>query len=208
MALTFRDPIRPRLSAMLRYVQNFSLGTSATAHTYGSSLDFKLNSLFNPTSSGGHQPFYFDQMALFYNRYRVNRVRVVVVAVPLTDGTTYEFSGILTSPAVSSTIAGATTDVVLEKPMVQSVKLQTAGSMGSGRLVWDIQLHVAVGTTAKEYSSNTSDYSALFSASPARVPLLQLAAANISAAAAQNVRCTAEVTYYAEFFERLVPSQS
>lgn len=195
-------------SRTIDYVQNFTLGSSATAHTYGTSLDVRLNSLFAPTSSGGHQPYFFDQFALIYNRYRVSHFRAVLLAVPVTDGILYEVTGLITSPAVSSTISGATTDVVLEKMFVESAKIATGGSIASCRLIWDGAISSYCGITSEQLRANTGDYSALMSASPARVPLLQLAVANLSTNAAQNVRCTFGITYRVTFFEPLVPAQS
>lgn len=207
MALNGPDPIPPRIRCSLRYCQNATIGSSATAHMYGTSFDLRLNSLFDPTSSSPHQPFYFDNLKVFYNRYKVFGVKVVLVAFGLSTDTV-EYTGILTAPGVSSTIGGATTDVVLEKPLVQSVKLVPGGSLAGARLEWNIPMTMATGLTRKQLDAEDDVYAALVSAAPARIPLLQIAAANVTAAAAQNVRMTVEMIFDCEFFERLVPSQS
>jgi len=147
-------------------------------------------------------------MSLFYKRYRVDRTQVRLVAVPVNQTDIYELSAICTAPGVSATITGSTTDVVMEKPMVQSVKLQGSGAMAAAVMVWDLPTTLSTGLTRLQLEANAEDYSALVSASPALIPLLQVAAANISANAAQAVRITVYIQYEIEFFDRAVVAQS
>lgn len=207
LALNGPDPIPPRMRCSLRYCQNFTLGSSATAHTYGTSVDLRLNSLFDPTSSSPHQPFYFDNLKVFYNRYRVRSVRITIVAVPLASQW-FEFTTLVITPGVSATIGGATTDVVLEKPLVQTVKVHLGGELEAARMAWNLPMTVATGLTAQQLQAEDDVYSALVTAAPARIPLLQIACANLSDSTAQNMRCTVEVVFDCDFWERLVPAQS
>lgn len=208
MRLRGPDPVPARRFCSLRYCQNVTIGSSATAHTFGTSFDVRLNSLFDPTNSSPHQPFYFDQMATFYYRYRVNRAHVVVEGFPVDASDVMELTALMSPPSVGDTIGGATTDIMLEKYQLESVKLQQGGSMASGRLEYDLPMTLATGLTNQQLSNEVETYAALVSAAPAVVPLLQIACANVSQGAAKNVRLTVLVTFDCEFWERKIPSQS
>jgi len=151
---------------------------------------------------------YWDQISLIYKRYRVDRTVVRLVAVPVNQTDIYEWTAICTAPNVTTVIGASTTDVVLEKLMVQSVKLQGSGAMAAAEMVWDLPTTLSTGLTRLQLDANAGDYSALVSASPTRIPLLQIAAANISANAAQAVRMTAFIQYEIEFFDIAVVAQS
>jgi len=93
-----QPPVAQRMRTVLRY--------SETVQRSGlSTYDYlwRLNSLFDPNQTGtGHQPKGFDQLAAFYQRYRVYRVRWEVmcwhsnsavashlIVVPTNSATTY-----------------------------------------------------------------------------------------------------------------------
>lgn len=208
--LRFPPPFAEQMRCSLGYTQTINLASSASANVYGTEIDVNLNSVFQPTSTGGHQPFYLDQIALIYKRYRVDAVKVRVVAFSADPTATdvLSLSALLVSPGVSGTLTGAATDVILEKPNQATVLVQPAGSAAVMQI--DIRATIAdlCGLTRAELTANVSDYSALITASPNRVPLLMLAAANDSNAVSKTVRIHLFVEYDCEFFERIVPAQS
>lgn len=64
------------LRTRLKYCETMTLSGAAT-----SNYIFKINNLFDPNYTGtGHQPMGFDQLATFYNRYRVDAVRARITA--------------------------------------------------------------------------------------------------------------------------------
>jgi hypothetical protein len=188
-------------------VHNVTLGTSSSAHTYGSVVSVKLNSLFDPVSTS-HQPLFFDQLKLLYQRYVVRHTRVVLTFMPLDATTIYEFTTLLLPPATTSLLSGITTDTAMEKPGMKSVKLQGNGANSAGRIEWDISLEALTGLTRAQYSANVEEYGALCTVAPVRVPVLEAAVANLSASSAQNARGTIEIEYDAELYDRAIPGQS
>lgn len=80
-----KAPIANKMRATLRYAQQVPLNatTSPVGHT------FALNGLYDPDISGvGHQPMGFDQYMAFYQKYRVNKVKVNAWFVNDTDAST------------------------------------------------------------------------------------------------------------------------
>lgn len=75
-----KEPIAPRLLTKLRYNDMQTLTSSYTA---GTDNQVRLNSLFYPGQTHGvssRQPYGYDQLATFYNRYRVYKVTGFVMA--------------------------------------------------------------------------------------------------------------------------------
>lgn len=65
-----------------RYSEAGSMTSSTTLGRYS----FHVNSMFDPNHSGvGHQPLYFDQMAVLYNLYTVIGAKCVFKVFPLTS---------------------------------------------------------------------------------------------------------------------------
>lgn len=88
-------PLSDRFVTKLRYCDKISV--PVTANILGD-YSFRLNSLFDPDLTGtGHQPYGFDQLALFYNRYRVYKVDYTIVQQPNNANT-----GTLTTVASNS----------------------------------------------------------------------------------------------------------
>lgn len=204
------DPFPVRKRCTLHYVQIVSLATSASANTYGTQLDINTNSLFLPTTGVGsaHQPLYFDQLTPLYSRYRVDAINVKIKFALIDSGQTNSVvcTALAAAPNVSSTLTGSTLDVVEEKPFCFNCEL-TTGSKAEGSFQQRCPMTMLTGLTPRQLLANGEDYSALVSASPARIPLLMVAVANYTAAAV-NVKCTIELFYECEFWDRKIPAQS
>lgn len=75
-----------RYLTKMRYNCTFSLDPDLATQV----KQFRLNSLFDPEyAAGGHQPTPFDQLSLFYKRFRVLSVKTVLqqLAMSTEDGT-------------------------------------------------------------------------------------------------------------------------
>ena len=207
---SFPDIFPSRRRLPLVYTQTINLASSASASTYGTEVDVNLNSLFLPVSSGSHQPMYFDQLAAIWKRYRVDRLRVRGLCFHADPTATdlLMFTALCVSPGVSATLTGSTIDVVNEKPNCYSAVVQPLGDMACNRFEFELDCAKLCGLTRQQYMMEVDQYSALISASPARMPLMMIASANDSNAVSKTIRVHLTFEYDCEFFERLVPAQS
>lgn len=65
-----KDPVPPKMIVKHKYVCQGIVNLSASNWTQNVIL--RANDMFDPEyATGGHQPFYFDQMAALYNHYTV-----------------------------------------------------------------------------------------------------------------------------------------
>jgi hypothetical protein len=81
---SFQNPIGMRLTTRVTYSEVIPYATVAFVD-----YQFRLNSLFDPNYTGtGHQPKGFDQLAAFYQRYRVYRVHWKISWVNTSGGAT------------------------------------------------------------------------------------------------------------------------
>jgi len=151
-----QPPVGQRMRTTLRYSETYQR-TGLAVYDY----QFRLNSLFDPNyTGGGHQPKGFDQLAAFYQRYRVYNVRWEVlqwstnsamashlVVVPTNSSTSYTDA----SDAIEATYAKHTITY-----MYQPKKL--AGVVGLAAL--NGKTHVAYAsddTTQALVSTNPSE---------------------------------------------------
>jgi hypothetical protein len=191
------------------YTQNNVLTASASAEVFGTEIGFRLNSLYDPDYTGaGHQPYFFDQIAGIYNRYRVNACTVdITFSDPSGDG-----MAVACQVKPSSATGGATNlasqvlSAVRERPNVVVGYLNTSGGQ---------KLHVrkrftiaeAEGLTHAEFIGSTQAYSALVSANPTLGPWLQVAITGMTATST-TVMCLVNLDFECEFWERNIVAQS
>lgn len=75
--------------ARLRFVEDFAISAAAVTTPPSVSLGgaFRLNSIFDPSTVTTGQPYYFDQLTLFYSVYQVHSVSITATFYnPLQDG--------------------------------------------------------------------------------------------------------------------------
>jgi hypothetical protein len=201
------DPFPPRLIRSLRYQYTTTLSGTGTANTFGTAVTFNLNSVFQP-NSGGHQPYGFDTLATLYDRYKVHSVDVDILAC-YTGGIQNSFVGvIMLPPGEAATIAGSTVEIVGEKPMAFTAPI--VGGTGTG--VADIQQKFVVAQCSclspVEFAANVEDYAALVSASPSRIPRLEIAVADFTTTTTASIKFRCSLIYHVEFYDRVILAQS
>jgi len=192
-----------RRRATLRFAQQSSL-TSGAALTVGARVVLFLNDLFSPIA-GTHQPYGFDQLALLYRRYKVDRTRVrMSITAPPSTGTSWTM--IRAAPTGSTaTLVGASIGGAIERP--DTVYLQSVSGGGPTR-VFDktFNLHEVAGISKQQYDSDISEYSALVGASPTRRPFIEYAAGSIAASVITAV--LVEVFFECSFFDAIIQTGS
>jgi hypothetical protein len=201
------EPFPNRTVRSMRYVYTTTLSGTGTANAFGTSVTFNLNSLFQP-NSGGHQPYGFDTLATLYERYKVLATHVEISAM-YTGSIQNCFVGlIMLPPGEAATIAGSTVEIVSEKP--RAIALPVVGGTNAGMITvsQDFDMKTAAGLSAVEFKANVEDYAALVTASPSRLPRLEVAVADFATTTASSLKFRFDFIFKAEFFDRTILTQS
>lgn len=200
-------PLATKYTAKLKYVSTFSMSTGA-AGIMGTQQTMSLNSLFDPDQTGvGHQPYGFDQLAALYNRYRVFACKVELIWT--TIGATAEMCcAYIINPDVGGlAISGISTDRAVELPMISSTVLSPSGRDRVTKQTFYTPLHKVFGIK-KATLVNDDKYQALVTADPLTQGFLNFAVGSYSGAAGETCSCQVVMTFYAQFFDRIVQAQS
>ncbi len=191
-----RDIIIPdRMYTRLCYdFNNYAILSAAAT----GSLLIAGNSCFDPDKTGtGHQPLGFDQYVGFYNRYRVHKSAITIELISATLGCHITATPTTTSSAPPDLVTALESPYTLSMPISSSVFRNVKTRAISTKKIWGMQ-------------SITQDdlYQALYSADPVRLWLWKILIETQDGASSATVRVNIRVTYYVEFFERSVLSQS
>lgn len=184
-------PITPRYITRLHYAtQDIVLVSTA-----GSLADysFRLNSLFDPDLTGiGHQPMGRDQLAQFYNRYRVFAASWKVTTFPMASAG----SLIILPSNDANSLTGTVATTIMEQGRAAVYPLSvTDNSVHVGR----INLADLTGVSPATYKSDDR-FAADMASNPVEALVLhvmQFAAVGANANLVVNV----ELTMHAELFD-------
>ncbi len=158
----------------LRWGTVYAMNVDAsTVYVAGTRIVVNLNSLYD-TMFGQPQPYMFDTLATLYRRYKVTGGRVRLDFNTVSSGPVWYCTRIH-APGDASTIQGnALTDIV-ERPRTV-VKTHSNGAPTQS-LEFDFKVWEIAGITKSQFEANIEDYSALVSASPSRIPFMEVAIA-------------------------------
>lgn len=192
------------------YVNDCDTVASATQYTYGTAVQFNLNSTFAPGGGGAraHQPYGRDTLAVQYQRYRVHAVAWEIDCIAVSGADSFLLSARLVQPGDATTLGGATVAVGAEKSQTWTQILIPNSSHAMGKFRGSLLMHKALGLGREEYESNTQDYAALVSASPVRVLGLELAVMNINSGTATSTRNIGRFTFETVYFQPTPLAQS
>lgn len=95
------DGLPKRMMLRQHYIQNYNItSTSGVPAVY----KWATNGLFDPdVSGGGHQPYYFDQMAALYNHYTVIGSKITIIVSPDTTATDSFVAGVYINDDTTTT---------------------------------------------------------------------------------------------------------
>ncbi len=195
--LTLRAVAPDAIRVPLCYFANIALaGAVVTANNI-----FNLNSLFDPDRTGvGHQCSGFDQWSAFYNRYRVDKVRVDLEFVNNSAGSVTE---VLICPSNDAT--AITTQAGLqagsENPMSVTHILPIVGGMNYRRVVRTYSLNQIAGVTPAKYQSDDA-YQAVYNANPTETIVLHVVAQDVGFASNISTLVKVKITYFAYLYDR------
>lgn len=193
-------PLPVSTVAKLRYVEVFYVTTTANVlqsfYTYQTSA-------YDPRSNlGGHQPYYFDQFAALYQRYRVDRLDYRITFA--TDSAVGHFYYMACSS--TATPEGSTAVELLEElPFVK----RSQGNAGGGprTIRGTLEPHVILGVPKLKYQTDDT-FSALVGSNPVNMAYLTPYFWSGPTAGDAKLHIRLELTFTTTFFELARPGQS
>lgn len=203
------DPFGRTKRCCIKYATTYSANSSGTGNVYGTQQTFRLNSLFDPdVTNAGTQPRFLDQVGVLYNKYKVRKAHVHIDVIGTTGASNTFTVGVVGSTVSLMTLTAANVDAFLDDPRCAHWSL---GAQDGGHNTLSIDKWFDIGglddVDEYQFAADTDKYAALLSANPTNIALITMAIApTTSAATGASVRVS--ITYYVEFFERLVPAQS
>lgn len=200
--LTVRGPtgIPDRMRVRLRYVQNLTILPGVPFQDY----IFRGNSAFDPDLTGiGHQPYYFDQYAAIYTKYRVHgsSIRVDVV----------NQSGVMATSVIvvphSDVAAFGSISAAAELQRSRYPRIVPIAQRQSVLLKDYASTRAVIGLTKVEMEADDI-YSAAVTANPAQQWYWHILMESTDSLTALSVQLQVRLTYYMEFFDANIVAQS
>lgn len=186
-----------------RYCEEVALTSDNLTGYTGSQYEWRLNSLFDPNLTGvGHQPQGFDQMAAFYNTYRVYKVDVQIRIVASSHADSY----------VASKVTPYTT--VYNLGLKQQAEIQEVANCNCfdafvGNVAeWKGMYIADIEGQKREAVFNDLLFRAAIGANPATTSIFGLAVGNSSLITGATVKIMVSFVYYAQWSDRVALPQS
>lgn len=189
------------LSVKLSYVEHIPITTLGGLPYM--LYNFRGNSLFDPNVTGtGHQPMYFDQYAALYNRYRVMGSAVKIDVI--------NNSGVsaLFYVCEPNTIQSTTTDLstLYEQSRSGAPRFVPIAARIASRLKRYVSTRKVCGLTKPQIYDDV--YSAATIADPGNIWYWNFLFGSVDGTAAVDGHFIIKITYYAQFYDRLLATQS
>lgn len=190
------SPIADRFRVVLPYSDIF--GFTFTGGGAPAIHQFQVNSIFDPDlTATGHQPLGRDDYAAFYNRYRVTGMAFRVRFTNTSSTENLEVGAFLRP----DTTVTAVINTIMESPHCIRRALSNSAARPSVTLRGYASVAKICGITAAEMKINSS-YAALYGASPAQVPVLNLYLINENTAVGVTVRVRIDFKFHVELYDR------
>jgi hypothetical protein len=198
----------PRLITKLRYVDETTLSTVSLSSTFGSEVAYRANSLYDPYfGTGGGQPYGFDQITPWYDRFQVLAADIKVTFYdPTTDG--LQVGLLVKNFYDASTLTNATISQARE---YLTSRVADISDSGNQRRVVTYHVDSArfMGLSQAAFEGATYTTGARVSADPNSCIYASVATCNPAApTTVYTVKCTVEIVYTALFLGRKLPPQS
>ncbi len=195
---TYPERVRVRLGY-------FTTG-ALTSSTAGDQV-FNANSLFDPDwTSAGHQPIGYDNWQGMYNRYLVHKCHYDVVFTQVSS-TSVTVCGVVALNGVQAALSAITASNAIEFTDTKWGILSLSPTCQRFRFRGSLDIASIVGATKERYLDDDR-YQALVSASPSEIVGLHLFGFDFTVATNINLAYAVKLEYDAEFYDRIVPTQS
>lgn len=188
------------VNVKLNYVQNIIINPGVAIGSYV----FRGNSLYDPDyTGGGHQPMYFDEYSAIYNKYRVLGCSIRIDANNASTASALYF---ICFPA---TDIGVITSIsqALEQGRAKSPKIIPLGqTYSSSRLKQYVSTRKVLGQSKVQVMDD--DNAAITTANPFQIWYWNLFWESTDSISNILSHCIVKLTYYCQFFDKKVASQS
>lgn len=207
--LTMASPVKNWECKVLPYVQVVDLSSDVAGVT-GAIAQFRMNSIFAPAVVSGHQPYGYDQYSVFWNKYKVYRVDVMVEFLLPTASTATFGVVAMQPPGDTYNYAGKSLNTVSEKPGAVAIRIPNAdgGSTEPAKFQGSYDIATLSGLTKTMFDGDQTGYASLINGNPTGVPVMTLTCAN--ATGTNTTSCTARVhlNYHVQFYDRITQAFS
>lgn len=203
-AIVAGDPFGPSKTCNMSFGQSIRL-TGGLAR-FGAEFIYRLNNPWDPDYSiGGNSVYGWNQVALLYNKYKVNSVTFkIIFSDPSHDGSCIGIT--IQPPGGVATLFNKLPSDVMTQPMSIT---RVINNTGSQKIVIQqkMPIHVLIGCTAEQYRSNldrfigTSD--GLLPAGDADQAFMRLALCSDRNLGGTTILARIKITYNMTWFNRV-----
>lgn len=197
------------------FIEEFALNS-----TPDTTRQWRLNSMYDPnytvTNPGQHQPYGYDQLMVFFQKYRVHATKVKFTFFNPTDDTSQGampdadlITAIWPSPDSSTSLPGSNMNILGEvgKPK-QGILSRKVGTSQRSVLSAYYKMHRLMGVSKREYNTD-QNFEAFWTQNPASTPLVNIICYNpkhISDTGTFDLKIN--ITFYATLFRKKIPDMS
>lgn len=191
--------IESRMMSSMKYMDVETATVSAGA---GNTVTYRPNTVFAPRSTGGHQPYGFDQLAGIYGTYRVLAFRFRVSFAPSSDRLAV---GILASDQQPTAVTNQATYSLLCESQGSYSKSAVLGFSGGPQLTLSgrITLNALFGFSLQQYLDDDT-VASIVTTNPANLAYFTIAIFNPtsgSVTTSYNVEFHYETIFYDPFLQ-------
>jgi len=187
------------------------LGTNGAAGAtvalrFGDSVEFNLNSMYDTAlTTSSRQPQYFSTFQNLYKRYRVKKTHLDLVfqnnyASPVMVGMHVEPPGNAGVKWLENTLV----ENAATLPYTSLTPLSASAGQSIAKISKTFDMAQICGLTRQQFDANVEEYAAIMTASPTRIPVLEIAVANMITTSSDIISYTATFGFDCEFFDRVL----
>lgn len=184
----------------LKYSEDIHINDGVSASKL---YTYRGNSLFDPNLTGvGHQPMYFDQYALIYEKYRVMGAKISIRAI---NGTSSVAQYLILEAGTDQNLSNNVTRL-LEQSRSSISRIVPAYSQSPTYIKRYTSTRKACGLTKSQIYD--ADFGADTTGSPQQLWYFNIIAAAIDSLSPADLYLMVSITYYCQFYDRKIQDQS
>lgn len=169
---------------------------------------YNMNSLGQPKPSSSDQPRYHDQYSLIYSKYQVYGAKVKVRAFTKDTSAEGFILGLMGLSDTNTTPASYKSVVERGLKRVETT-LSNTNNVARNQIQYYFKPWLVQGVTKSQYHNDQEFYTATTSNSPLQIPQIVLYSHTMDETTSTfGVECLVEITFYAKYFSRKLPSAS